>query len=110
MNVKMDTPTAINSSNIAAYVRELEFTNSELSEIVKRLQEEAIDPQKFYGTAISVDACARIHGVCAQTVRQYIHAGYIPKHPDSTDHKLLIRTSDALILDFRKLKMQNKRN
>lgn len=106
----METTTTINSSNIAAYVRELEFENSELSETVRRLREKSIDPQKFYGTAISVDACARIHGVCTQTVRQYIHAGYIPKHPDSTDHKLLIRTSDVLTLDFRKMKMQNRRN
>ena len=35
--------------------------------------------------------------------------GLIPKHPDSTDGKILIRASDAMVLDFDELQKQSKR-
>ena len=94
----------IDSTAISVYVRELEFKNKELSQQYQRIQEESIDTHKFYGTTVTPEICARIHGVCALTVREYVKTGHIPKHPDSTDRKILIRTSDALTLDFRQLK------
>lgn len=100
MQTQMDPN--IDSIRISAYIRKLEIDNAELAAKVTKLQNDSIDLEKFYGTAISAEACARMHGVCVQTVRQYIHAGFIPRHPDSTDRKILIRTSDAITLDFRR--------
>jgi len=49
-----------------------------------------------------------MHNVCVETVREYVHAGFIPTHPDSTSRKILILTTDALLLDFKQLKQKYK--
>ena len=94
----MEDSTHIDSTKISLYIQQLEFTVSK----------ECFDPKKFYGTAITVDACARMHNVCVETVREYVHAGFIPTHPDSTSRKILILTTDALLLDFKQLKQKYK--
>lgn len=81
---------------------------SNLEATITRMKKECFDPKKFYGTAITVDACARMHSVCTVTVREYVHAGLIPTHPDSTSRKILIFTIDALLLDFKQLKQKYK--
>lgn len=94
----------IDSLTISTYVRGLELTNMELTQKVKQLESKSINIDKFENTAITVEACARMHGVCVQTIRQYIREGYIPEHPDSTDRKKLIRTSDAILLNFKEMR------
>ena len=101
----MEDSTHIDSTKISLYVQQLEFTVRNLEATVAK---ECFDPQKFYGTAITVDACARMHNVCVETVREYVHAGFIPTHPDSTSRKILILTTDALLLDFKQLKRKYK--
>lgn len=98
----------IDATSIALYVQQLEFTVSNLQDTIARMKQECFDPQKFYGTAITVDACARMHSVCVETVREYVHAGLISTHPDSTTRKILILTVDALLLDFKQLKQKYK--
>ena len=102
----MEDSTHIDSTKISLYVQQLEFTVRNLEATVARMKQECFDPQKFYGTA--VDACARMHNVCVETVREYVHAGFIPTHPDSTSRKILILTTDALLLDFKQLKRKYK--
>ncbi len=97
----------INAGSIAEYVRELEFENEKLKEELSETKEGTIRADKFYGTAITVDACAAMHGVCRTTVFNYIAKGFIPRHPNSTDHKILIRTSDALLFDFKQARKHN---
>ena len=100
----MEPASDIDSLKISTYVRELELTNLELTQKVQRLESKSVNIDKFENTAITVEACARMHGVWVQTVRQYIKDGYIPEHPDSTDRKKLIRTSDAILLNFKQLR------
>ena len=86
----MEDSTHIDSTKISLYIQQLEFTVSNLE------------------ATITVDACARMHNVCVETVREYVHAGFIPTHPDSTSRKILILTTDALLLDFKQLKQKYK--
>ena len=100
----MEDSTHIDSTKISLYIQQLEFTVSNLEATITRMKKECFDPKKFYGTAITVDACARMHSVCTVTVREYVHA----THPDSTSRKILIFTIDALLLDFKQLKQKYK--
>lgn len=77
----MEDSTHIDSTKISLYIQQLEFTVSNLEATITRMKKECFDPKKFYGTAITVDACARMHSVCTVTVREYVHAGLIPTHP-----------------------------
>ena len=104
----MEDSTHIDSTKISLYIQQLEFTVSNLEATITRMKKECFDPKKFYGTAITVDACAWMHNVCVETVREYVHAGFIPTHPDSTSRKILILTTDALLLDFKQLKQKYK--
>ena len=87
----MEDSTHIDSTKISLYIQQLEFTVSNLEATITRMKKECFDPKKFYGTAITVDACARMHSVCTVTVREYVHAGLIP-----------------LLLDFKQLKQKYK--
>lgn len=102
----MEKSSDMDSLKISAYVRGLELAKRELEHKVHELESHNINISKFECTAITIEACARMHGVCVQTVRQYVHEGYIPLHPDSMTRKLLIRTSDAIMLDFKKLRRE----
>lgn len=100
----MTPASEIDSLKISTYVRQLELTNLELTQKLQQLENKVINIDKFENTSITVEACARMHGVCVQTVRQYIKDGYIHEHPDSTERKKLIRTSDAILLNFKQLR------
>ena len=73
----MEDSTHIDSTKISLYIQQLEFTVSNLEATITRMKKECFDPKKFYGTAITVDACARMHNVCVETVREYVHGGSI---------------------------------
>jgi len=84
---------------------------SELVERVKILEAEvrhSVPAEKFYNSALTVDMVARLHGVSPYVVRKYIKKGLIDTHQDSSESKLLVRGSVALMLDFAKLKQQSK--
>lgn len=90
------------ANEIAQKVYELEHEN----EFLKNKNKQSFSAEKFYNTALTTSEVAKLHGVSPTLVREYIKRGYIDVHPDSTEAKILIRGSDALILDFKKLKKE----
>ena len=68
------------------------------------LRKSSCDSSKFYNCALNTCMVASLHSVSAELVRKYVKLGFIPVHPLSTDAKILIRASDALMLDFVELK------
>lgn len=73
----------------------------------KRL-ENTVNADKFYDSALNTDAVASLHGVSPSVVRKYMKLGLIEPHPMSSEGKLLIRGSVALLLDFCQLKKKAK--
>ncbi len=95
---------AINAREIYTWCDEKEEENRKLRDRLTYLEAHCIIADKFYNTALSVKTVADMHAVCPATVRNYVTMGAIPKHPDSTDSKILIRGSVALQLDFDELR------
>ncbi len=70
----------------------------------KELETSQYNAEKFYAVPLGVDVVAKLHNVSPYLVRRYVKLGLIPIHPSSTDAKIIIRGSDALLLDFGKLR------
>ena len=68
------------------------------------LRKSACDSSRFYNCALNTGIVAELHSVSSELVRKYVKLGLIPVHPMSSDAKILIRASDALMLDFAELK------
>lgn len=94
----------INTREFFVQVNELEYEVLRLREENKELKERSIDAKQFYASAVTTDTVAALHGVNPDTVRKYVTLGCIEKHPNSTDAKILIRASDALLLNFNELR------
>ena len=89
-------------------VASLVARNRELEDEVRRLRSGNVDAERFYNVAMTTNMVAALHSVSPALVRKYIHLGMIETHPNSTDAKMLVRGSDALRLDFRKMKFAAK--
>ncbi len=74
----------------------------------KELETSQYNAEKFYAVPLGVDVVAKLHGVSPYLVRKYVDMGLIPTHPGTTDAKIVIRGSDALLLDFNKMRDQAK--
>lgn len=72
------------------------------------LEASQYNANKFYAVAFGVDTVSKMHDVSPYLVREYIKLGLIPQHPRSTQAKILIRMSDALLLDFNQLREHAK--
>ncbi len=94
----------MNARDIIGHIQEMEYENTKLKEELSRLKGNKLDAARFYAVAVNVETVATLHGVHPDTVRKYVSLGLIEKHPDSMDAKILIRASDALMLDFTELK------
>lgn len=57
---------------------------------------------------MSVELVAYLHDVHPNTVRKYVNCGLIEKHPTSSQTRIKIRASDALMLDFATMKKKAK--
>lgn len=68
------------------------------------LRKNSCDSSRFYNCALNTGVVAVLHSVSPELVRKYVSLGLIPVHPMSSDAKILIRASDALMLDFAELK------
>lgn len=68
------------------------------------LEKSQYNADKFYAVPLPVETVAKLHSVSCYLVRKYVKLGLIPTHPGSTDAKILIRGSDALLLDFNKMR------
>lgn len=74
----------------------------------EKLRASQVNASRFYAVAFGVDAVSKMHDVSPYLVREYVKMGLIPQHPRSTQAKLLIRLSDALLLDFDALREEAK--
>lgn len=74
----------------------------------KELETSQYNAEKFYAVPLGVDVVAKLHSVSPYLVRKYVDMGLIPTHPGTTDAKIVIRGSDALLLDFNKMRDQAK--
>ena len=72
------------------------------------LETSQYNAEKFYAVAFGVEAVSKIHDVSPYLVREYVKMGLIPQHPRSSQSKILIRLSDALLLDFNRLREEAK--
>lgn len=94
----------INTGAIIGHIQNMEYENRKLKEELSQLKGSKLDARRFYAVAVNVETVANLHNVHPDTVRKYVSLGLIEKHPDSMDAKILIRASDALLLDFTELK------
>lgn len=74
------------------------------------LERSQFNADKFYAVSLPVCIVAKLHGVSEYLVRKYVRLGLIPAHPASTDAKILVRGSDALLLDFNDLRSRASAN
>ena len=74
----------------------------------KELRASQVNANRFYTVAFGVEAVSKMHDVSPYLVREYVKLGLIPQHPRSTQARILIRMSDALLLDFNQLREQAK--
>lgn len=91
-------------SEVAALVNECQMLRVEN----ERLKHSLVNADRFYNVALSTADVARLHSVSEYLVRKYIGLGLIDRHPMSTDKKLFVRASEALVLDFKELKTKAK--
>ncbi|MFV0535958.1 MAG: hypothetical protein ACK5M3_01140 [Dysgonomonas sp.] len=96
----------MNIDSVVGYIQNMEYENRKLKEELLQLKGSKLDAGRFYAVAVNIDTVATLHNVHPDTVRKYVSLGLIEKHPDSMDAKILIRASDALLLDFTELKRQ----
>jgi len=98
----------MNGADISRYVFELESKAQTLTEQLEMVKKRSIDSTRFSSGTMTVAAIADLHGVHRDTVRKYIELGLIPKHPDSTDAKLLVSGAVGVSLDFDALRRESK--
>lgn len=105
MNV-IDAVSNLVSSNgvLKEQVDSLRVKNVALEKENEELKTNSCDCRRFYNTALSTIVVAQLHNVSPELVRKYVKCGLIPTHPMSSDAKVLIRASDALLLDFVEMK------
>ena len=96
-------------SRITKSFRIHDYSNKKLEEENEYLRAHGVNIDKFYAKTMTVEMVAYLHDVHPNTVRKYINCGLIPKHPNSTNGKILIRASDGLTLDFDELRRKSKK-
>lgn len=105
MNV-IDAVSNLVSSNgvLKEQVDSLRTRNVALEKENEELRNNSCDCRRFYNCPLTTIVVAQLHSVSPELVRKYVRYGMIPTHPMSTDAKVLIRASDALLLDFVEMK------
>ena len=79
-----------------------------LKNVIAELANETV-VNKFYNRFVSAQTVAEIHGVHYMTVMAHIRSGNIPYQEGHTHKgKYQIRLSEALKLDFEKLRKRNR--
>lgn len=99
---------ALYPADIPGYIQRLQSDNRMLSEKIVDLEGRNVIYEKFYNVALTTSEVAKLHGYNEATVRKYVKLGLIPLHPQSSDKKILIRASVALVLDFDHLRRQSQ--
>lgn len=104
MKTTNNQQVSISTSDVIGHIQEIEYENRRMKEELSDLRSRKIDACRFYAAAVTVETVATLHDVHPDTVRKYVSLGLIETHPKSMDAKVLIRASDALMLDFSELK------
>lgn len=94
------------TGEVIGHIQQMDSENRRLKEELATMRDNKVDAAKFYAVAVGVETVATLHGVHPDTVRKYIALSLIDKHPDSSDGKILVRGSVALLLDFSELRKQ----
>ena len=74
----------------------------------KMLKEKLVDSERFHSVPMSLEVAGQLHGVSSKVIRRLVELGLIPKHPQSSDSKILLRTSEVLRLSIEELKEKAK--
>lgn len=82
--------------------------NESLKREIEMMKSRMVNVDKFYNVPLTSEMVARLHSVSQSIVQKYVRYGLIPTHPLSSDSKILVRATDALLLDFAKMKRQLK--
>ena len=98
----------LSASRVFEYISTLEESKKSLELELQRVKENSINASDFDKSYLTVESVALMHNVTTQTVRKYIRYGVIDEHPNSMPSKVLIRTSDALRINFKELKRNLK--
>ena len=93
---------------ILGSIQEMAFENEKVNEEIERLKKYCVNADKFHAKTMSVELVAYLHDVHPNTVRKYVNCGLIEKHPTSSQTRIKIRASDALMLDFTTMKKKAK--
>lgn len=96
------------ASQVIDEVGKIVSENRYLKSMLNKVETTYIDADKFYNVALTTDVVAALHSVSSALVRKYIKLGMIAEHPMSSPSKLLVRGSDALMLDFKQMKRELK--
>ena len=96
----METPSERLLGDVTVVIDRLNHLEQEN----ERLRASQVNASRFYTVAFGVEAVSKMHDVSPYLVREYVKMGLIPQHPRSTQAKILIRLSDALLLDFNVLR------
>lgn len=70
----------------------------------ERLRFTRVDTERFHNVPMTLEVAGQLHGVSAKVVRRFVDLGLLPKHPQSSDSKILIRASDAIRMDIDQLR------
>ena len=89
------------TSEIIGYIQQITFENEALKVENERLQNGALNACQFYNSVLTVEMVSMLHRLHPDTIREYVKRGVIEKHPDSSDRKILIRASDALLFNHK---------
>lgn len=87
-------------NDIVRMVSELVESCSYMERENERIKATYVDADRFRNVPLPLDTVGAMHGVSSKVVRRLVSVGLIPKHPMSTDAKILVRASDALTLDI----------
>lgn len=107
--VKKKSAERLSTMQIIGVIQDMDYSNKKLEEENEYLRAHGVNIDKFYAKTMTVEMVAYLHDVHPNTVRKYINCGLIPKHPNSTNGKILIRASDGLTLDFDELRRKSKK-
>ena len=107
--VKKKSAERLSTMQIIGVIQDMDYSNKKLEEENEYLRAHGVNIDKFYAKTMTVEMVAYLHDVHPNTVRKYINCGLIPKHPNSTNGKILIRASDRLTLDFDELRRKSKK-
>lgn len=95
-------------NDVVRIVAEMVERNTLLELENKMLRDKLVDSERFYSVPMSLEVAGQLHGVSAKVIRRLVELGLIPKHPQSSDSKILIRTSDVLRMSIEELKEKAK--